>query len=34
LTAASTMAPSRQKDDKTTSMRHIAVYVRILTATK
>ena len=28
----STTAPSPQKDDKTTSMRHIAVYVRILTA--
>jgi hypothetical protein len=32
LTDASTTAPSRQKDDKTTSMRHIAVYLRILTA--
>jgi hypothetical protein len=32
LTAASTTAPSRQKDDNTTSMRQIAVYVRILTA--
>ena len=32
MTAASTTAPSRQKDDKTTTMRHIAVDLRILTA--